>query len=94
VGKLSPRSTAYELYDSKKVDLTPWKHAKVFSVFILLLMIGVYAFFSPIGVAEASAEYSPMSLIFMLGTLVLIGSVFWFWRNTNRKQRKQEEQSE
>ena len=88
VGKLRPRAVAYELYDSKKVDLKPWKHAKAFSVFILLLMIGVYAFFSPIGVAEASASYSPMSLVFMLATLVLIGGVFWFWRSTAVKQQK------
>ncbi|MBF0705346.1 solute:sodium symporter family transporter [Alkalihalobacillus hwajinpoensis] len=90
VGKLRPRTTAYELYDSKKVDLTPWKHARIFSIFILVLMIGVYAFFSPIGVAEASAEYLPMSLVFMLGTLVLISGVIWFWRSTTLKQRKQE----
>ncbi|WP_173917538.1 solute:sodium symporter family transporter [Halobacillus sp. Marseille-Q1614] len=86
VGRLAPRATAYELYDSKKVDLTPWKHAKAFSILTLALMIGVYAFFSPIGVADASASnYSPMSLVFMLGTAVLFIGVYWFWRRTHKK---------
>ncbi|MBN8210267.1 solute:sodium symporter family transporter [Bacillus sp. NTK071] len=94
VGKLRPRAVAYELYDSKKVDLKPWKHAKVFSVFILVLMIGVYAFFSPIGVARGSGDYSSMSFVFMLATLILIGGVFWFWRNTAMKQKKLEQHNE
>ncbi len=85
VGRLKPRETPYELHDANKVDLTPWKYAKPFSVFIIVMMIAVYAFFSPIGVAEANYDYSPMSFVFMLASILLIGAVFWFWRNTNRK---------
>ncbi|MBS4179513.1 solute:sodium symporter family transporter [Lederbergia citrea] len=85
IGRLKPRETAYELYDSKVVDLKPWKHAKAFSILIIALMVGVYTFFSPIGVAKAGYDYSNMSLVFFLASLILIGGVVWFWRNTNKK---------
>lgn len=51
VGKWKPRETDFVLYESGKVDLTPWRHAKVFTVIMVLLMIAVYAFFSPWGIA-------------------------------------------
>jgi solute:Na+ symporter, SSS family len=85
IGRLKPRETPFELYNSNKVDLKPWKHAKAFSGLIIALMIGVYAFFSPIGVGKVELEYSPVSLIFMIGSILLLGALFWYWRSTNRK---------
>ncbi len=35
------------------IDMTPWKHARGFSVFLLALMIGVYLLFSGLGLARA-----------------------------------------
>lgn len=85
LGRIRPRETPYILEDAKVVDLTPWKHVKSFSAFLVLLMIGVYAFFSPIGVAESSGGYSSTQIVFLAVNLALLGGVAWFWRNTNKK---------
>jgi solute:Na+ symporter, SSS family len=86
--KLKPRETAYELYDSNKVDLQPWKYARIFSAFIMVMVIGVYAFFSPIGIAQSSGNYSPMSFVFMAVTLVIFAGVYWFWKKTTADDEK------
>jgi len=86
IGRWKPRETPYVLKVRDVVELQPWKYAKVFSVFIVVMMIGVYAFFSPIGIAEAAEGfYSPWSLVFLMGVLLFIGFVLWFWRRLNRK---------
>ncbi|MFU2103212.1 solute:sodium symporter family transporter [Paenibacillus larvae] len=51
VGKIKPHEKDFILYESGKVDLTPWKHAKAFTVVMVLLMIAVYVIFSPWGIA-------------------------------------------
>lgn len=51
VGKFAPRDEDFELYNSGKVDLTPWKHARVFTVVMVILMIAMYVLFSPLGIA-------------------------------------------
>ncbi|NGP45557.1 solute:sodium symporter family transporter [Bacillaceae bacterium SIJ1] len=85
VGRWKPRETPYEMLDAKVVDLTPWKYAKHFAALIVIAIIGIYTFFSPIGVAEVSYEYSVYSLVFLIATLVFIAGVVLFWRNTNKK---------
>jgi SSS family solute:Na+ symporter len=85
LGRLKPREADFVLQDSKKVDLTPWKHAKSFSAFLVLLVMGVYAFFSPIGVAEASGDYTWTQFIFLIVNLLLLGAVALFWYKTNKK---------
>jgi SSS family solute:Na+ symporter len=90
VGRLRPRQTPYELYDANVVDMKPWKYAKQFSIFIMAVMIGVYAFFSPIGVAEIDVDYSPWSIAFLLAVFLFIGLVFWFWKKTERRFNQKE----
>ncbi|EOV9527133.1 solute:sodium symporter family transporter [Bacillus cytotoxicus] len=51
IGKLKPRETDFELFDANKVDLKPWKYAKVFSIFLIIFMLGAYVLFSPVGLA-------------------------------------------
>ncbi|MGI8386401.1 solute:sodium symporter family transporter [Robertmurraya sp. P23] len=86
LGRLNPRETPFVLKDAKKVELTPWKHAKTFSVCLIVVMLGVYAFFSPIGIADASlATYSLSQVVFLLVNLVIVGAVAWFWYRTNKK---------
>jgi SSS family solute:Na+ symporter len=86
LGRVNPRETPFVLNDSKKVNLTPWKHAKAFSAFLVVIMIGVYAFFSPIGVAEAMPNaYSPSQVVFLIVNLVIVGLVGWFWYSSNKK---------
>ncbi|MGG3838907.1 solute:sodium symporter family transporter [Paenibacillus thiaminolyticus] len=51
IGKWKPREQDFELFESGKVDLTPWKHAKVFTIVMVLLMVAVYVLFSPWGIA-------------------------------------------
>lgn len=85
IGRLWPRDTPYELYKSNKVDLEPWKYAKPFSALIIVIMIGVYALFSPVGIAESTQNDSPMSWVYFAGSILFVGGVWWFWRRTNRK---------
>jgi SSS family solute:Na+ symporter len=85
VGRLKPRATPFELHDANVVDMKPWKYAKAFSIFIMAVMIGVYTFFSPIGVAEVDVDYSPWSYAFLLAVILLVGGVYWFWRRTERR---------
>ncbi|MGV2619635.1 UNVERIFIED_CONTAM: solute:sodium symporter family transporter [Halobacillus marinus] len=88
VGKLKPRITPYVLLDAGKVDLTPWKHAKAFTIFTISLMIAMYVFFSPIGIAESAGGYSPLSVVFMIGSLALLGAVFWFFKRTETRRER------
>lgn len=52
IGKIRPRETPFELEDSKAVDLTPWKYVKPASLACFVLMLCVYALFSPLGLAK------------------------------------------
>lgn len=85
IGRFRPRETAFVMKDADVVDMTPWKYAKHFSVFILVTMIGVYAFFSPIGVAVADEAYSPWLIVFLFVILAITGGIFWYLRKINRK---------
>lgn len=51
IGRLRPRETPFELTDAGVVNLTPWRLAKPASVVCFLAMLGVYALFSPLGLA-------------------------------------------
>lgn len=46
------RATDFILEDSKAVDLTPWKYVKPAALTCFILMLCVYALFSPIGLAR------------------------------------------
>ena len=48
--KMRPRPTDFVLEDSGAVDMTPWKHGKIFAVCTLLIMFGAYLLFSPLGI--------------------------------------------
>ena len=52
IGKFKPRDTDFILEDSKAVDLTPWKYVKPAALTCFILMLCVYALFSPIGLAR------------------------------------------
>ena len=42
---------SYEIQDVGAVDLTPWKYRHVVSAIGILLAIGIYILFSPLGIA-------------------------------------------
>lgn len=46
IGKKYPRATAFELEYTKQVDTEPWKYVKPVGLGILLIVIGVYVYFS------------------------------------------------
>lgn len=48
--KKNPSMKAWEQEDVKAVDLTPWKYRKVVSVIVMICVVAVYIFFSPIGI--------------------------------------------
>ncbi|MDV2682887.1 solute:sodium symporter family transporter [Alkalihalophilus lindianensis] len=86
IGRWKPMEVPYEMRDSQVVDVTPWKHVKWFSALIVVLMVGVYALFSPIGIAAAEeGYYSPWSVVFLGLSLLFVAVVIWFWRDTNHK---------
>jgi SSS family solute:Na+ symporter len=50
--KYNPTNTFDFKVNYAKVDLTPWKHRYILSGFIVLAVIILYIFFSPIGIAR------------------------------------------
>lgn len=51
IGKLHPREQAYVMSDSQVVDMTPWEKGKTISIICVILMLCLYALFSPLGLA-------------------------------------------
>ena len=48
--KQNPTMQAWEQEDVKAVDLTPWKYRKIVSIVVMICVIAVYIFFSPLGI--------------------------------------------
>ncbi|CAM1344965.1 solute:sodium symporter family transporter [Tenacibaculum amylolyticum] len=46
IGKLYPKKVAYEQKESKQVDITPWRYTKPVGVFICIIVIAIYIYFS------------------------------------------------
>ncbi|WP_299628028.1 solute:sodium symporter family transporter [uncultured Tenacibaculum sp.] len=46
IGKLKPKAVPYEQKESKQVDIVPWKHTKLVGVFICIIVILIYFYFS------------------------------------------------
>lgn len=52
IGRLHPLAVPYVMDNSAVVSLKPWKHRHWFFVVLLLLMVGVFIVFSPLGLAK------------------------------------------
>ncbi|MDG5490064.1 solute:sodium symporter family transporter [Psychroserpens sp. SPM9] len=46
IGYFKPRAIAYEQKFTQEVDITPWKHAKLTGVLIVLIVISVYIYYA------------------------------------------------
>lgn len=46
IGKFKSKSVPYEQKESKQVDITPWKHTKPVGIFICIIVILIYIYFS------------------------------------------------
>jgi SSS family solute:Na+ symporter len=46
IGKLKPRSVAYEQAYTEQVDITPWKPVKLMGVVITIIVISTYFIFT------------------------------------------------
>jgi solute:Na+ symporter, SSS family len=46
IGKFYPRETPYIQTYTKQVDITPWKHTKRVGVFISIIVVAIYMYFS------------------------------------------------
>ena len=46
IGKYFPRAEAFEQKYTNEVDITPWKHVKLAGIMILVLVVGIYYYFS------------------------------------------------
>lgn len=51
LNKYRPSSDVYVMQDVGAVDLTPWKYRHLVSVIGIAIAIGIYIFFSPLGIA-------------------------------------------
>ncbi|MBP2075985.1 solute:sodium symporter family transporter [Oceanobacillus polygoni] len=53
VGRISPLTTPFTFnQELNKVDLNPWKHRKLVSAIVIIVMIGAYVVFSPLILAK------------------------------------------
>ena len=46
IGKIWPRKEAYLQEHTKQVDITPWKYVKPVGILIVVVVIGIYAYFA------------------------------------------------
>ena len=51
--KAHPDMQAWEQKDVQAVDLTPWKYRRIVSIVVLICVVAVYIFFSPVGIGVA-----------------------------------------
>jgi len=56
VGEVRPRATPWEQADVKAVDMTPWPHARLVGVVLVLAVLALYAVFADTSVLMGSAE--------------------------------------
>jgi SSS family solute:Na+ symporter len=45
-GAVAPRPQAWKLVNTTPIDMTPWKNAKWASALLILMVLGIYAFFA------------------------------------------------
>ncbi|MDA3797872.1 MAG: solute:sodium symporter family transporter [Kiritimatiellae bacterium] len=50
IGKIKPREEAFIQKDVKAVDMTPWKHAKLVGIILLLIVFAIYISFADFSV--------------------------------------------
>jgi SSS family solute:Na+ symporter len=46
MGTVAPRSTPWKIETTNNIDMTPWKGAKVASGILVVIVIGIYAYFA------------------------------------------------
>ena len=46
IGKLRPRTEAFELTYTEQVDITPYKYVRQVGLFITIIVIGIYIYFA------------------------------------------------
>jgi len=46
IGKLYPRKEAYVQFNSKEVDITPWKYLKPVGALVCIIVVGIYIYFA------------------------------------------------
>ena len=81
IGFIYPRKTPYELPEAKVVEMTPWKHRKGFSVFLILFMIGMYILFSPAVLVKVPINISWTNPIcWTIAAFIIYGAGFIFFR--------------
>ncbi|MBD3673439.1 MAG: solute:sodium symporter family transporter [Planctomycetaceae bacterium] len=56
IGAIKPRETEFIQEDVKAVDMTPWKHATLGGVVLILAVIAIYALFADFSVLAPAAE--------------------------------------
>ncbi|AEX22346.1 MULTISPECIES: solute:sodium symporter family transporter [Vibrio] len=52
IGHFFPQKEVYEPVEKDEVELTPWKHAKLFAGVICIGVVALYVIFSPLGIAQ------------------------------------------
>ncbi|MFZ4453893.1 solute:sodium symporter family transporter [Salibacterium aidingense] len=83
--RYKPVNSSYEMKETPKVDMTPWKYSGFISIWLVALIVAVYLTFSPIGLAYQdgifSGWYIPVLLIELLITTFISWYAVYQWKN-------------
>lgn len=85
-GKIAPMEKAYEDYDAKAVDLTPWVWANAVSAFLICTTIYVYVLFSKIGIIYQGEEYGGRFAVITAIYLVVTLSIMYLIKKRDAKK--------
>lgn len=90
-GRIKPREEAYVDYETKEVDLTPWKWASAVSALLVTTVIYVYTLFSKWGIVYQGSEYGSrfwtITLIYVVVSAVLM--TFFYRRSVTKIAKMQ-----
>ena len=86
IGFIKPRKTPYEIPEAKAVEMTPWKYRKGFSIFLIVLMVGMYLLFSPAVLVKAPINLSWSNFGLWTGIAVVVYVIgFLFYKKFSHK---------
>lgn len=71
-GQFAPRQTPWTFTPNEKVSLTPWRYTGPVCVTLMVMVVGLYLLFSPIGLANGTVGLTYWSLNAALGLITLL----------------------
>jgi len=72
IGKICPRKEPYSIPIKNVVDMKPWKGRFVFGAFVAVLMVAIYAAFSPLGFVRTKILATPSQYVWWIIAAVIV----------------------